>query len=78
MFGAQQGLRLFEHEDITAAVQAALREDDDRKRVQIDELVPNRLRPMFEEFAGLTGGQIQKALDSGDLVYLRLALKRTP
>jgi SAM-dependent methyltransferase len=65
-----------EKEDITAAVIHALKLDDARKSALIAEWVPPRLRPLFREFAGLSGGKISRALQSGELVYLRFALRK--
>jgi SAM-dependent methyltransferase len=65
-----------EKEDITAAVIRALELDDARKSAMIADWIPPRLRPLFQEFAGLSGGKISRGLRSGGLVYLRFALRK--
>ena len=65
-----------EEEDITAGVVKALKLDDLRKRVMIEQWIPARLHPLFREFAGLDGGKISNGLQSGALVYLRFALRK--
>ncbi len=73
---AQNGWTEIEREDITAPVAAALEADDRRKRQMILELVPPKLRPVFEEFAGVSGGQVFRGLKSRDLLYFRFAFQR--
>ena len=63
-------------EEITAGVLKALELDDARKRAMIEQMIPARLRPLFEEFAGLTGSKVHRGLQDGDLVYLRFALRK--
>ena len=65
-----------EKEEITAGVLKALELDDVRKRTMIERMIPARLRPLFEEFAGLTGSKVYRGLQSGDLIYLRFALRK--
>lgn len=66
------------HTDITARVLAALEQDDERKRRLIAELVPEGMRHLFEEFAGLKGGQIHAGFAKRELVYHRFAFRRKP
>lgn len=73
---AVPGLERVERVDITARVLAALQADDARKRRLIDGLVPARLRHLFGEFAGLSGGQIFAGFQSGALVYCRFVYRR--
>jgi ubiquinone/menaquinone biosynthesis C-methylase UbiE len=65
-----------QEEAITTGVLKALELDDVRKRAMIEQMIPARLRPLFEEFAGLTGSKVYRGLQSGDLVYLRFALRK--
>jgi SAM-dependent methyltransferase len=65
-----------EKEEITTGVLQALELDDVRKRRMIQQMIPARLRPLFEEFAGLAGGKVYRGLQGGDLVYLRFALRK--
>lgn len=62
--------------DITAQVLAALEEDDARKRRLIAELVPEGMRHLFGEFAGLKGGQIHAGFAKRELVYHRFAFRK--
>ena len=72
----QPALEIVERENITPLVLAALRADDQRKRALIAELIPQKQRAMFEEFAGLSGSRIQLGLEQGTLLYHRFALRR--
>ena len=63
-------------EDITAGVAAALKADDTRKRKMIGELVPQKLQPLFEEFAGVEGGKVFKGLEKRELLYFRFAFRK--
>jgi SAM-dependent methyltransferase len=65
-----------EKEEITPGVLKALELDDARKRGMIEQLIPPRLHPLFEEFAGLTGGKVHQGFQSGELVYVRFALRK--
>ncbi len=73
---AQSGWKKVEEEDITAQVAAALEADDTRKRKMIGDLVSPRMRPIFEEFAGVEGGKVFRGLQKRDLLYFRFAFKR--
>jgi ubiquinone/menaquinone biosynthesis C-methylase UbiE len=75
-FDAQPDLEVVGREEITSEVLAALGADDDRKRQQINELVPTQLRGMFEEFAGLSGSRIFEGFKTGGMVYYRFALRK--
>ena len=66
----------FEKEENTAGVLKAIEQDDVRKRQIIGRLIPTPLRPLFEEFAGLTGGKIHQAFLAGELAYLRFAMQK--
>jgi ubiquinone/menaquinone biosynthesis C-methylase UbiE len=65
-----------EKEEITPGVLKALELDDARKRGMIEQLIPPRLHSLFEEFAGLTGGKVHQGFQSGELVYVRFALRK--
>ena len=69
-------MQVLEQEDITAGVLRALQADEGRKREQIHELVPEKMRAKFEEFAALTGTKVFTGLENRDLVYVRYALER--
>ncbi len=73
---AASGLEIIEEEDITAGVSAALEADDARKRGLIDTIVPPPLRPLFSEFAGLSGTPISRNLKARSLVYHRFVARR--
>ncbi len=73
---ALPGYRLFESVDITAKVVAALASDDARKRQLIQEIVPSRLRHIFGEFAGLSGGRMHTNLQDREMVYHRFLLQK--
>jgi ubiquinone/menaquinone biosynthesis C-methylase UbiE len=70
------GLEIVEQEDITARVLAALEADDARKRALIAEFVHPRLRHLFGEFAGLSGGEMFRGFSDRSLTYQRFLLRR--
>jgi SAM-dependent methyltransferase len=70
------GFELLEEEDITAGVAMALEADDARKRSLIDALVPTSIRPLFQEFAGVCGGQVHESLKKRTLVYSRFIIRK--
>lgn len=70
------GLEIVEEENITAGVVSALEGDDLRKRTMIEKLVPESIRPLFEEFAGLQSGTIHSRLKEGTLMYSRFVIRR--
>jgi SAM-dependent methyltransferase len=76
VLAAQPGWVLVEREDITGGVLAALEADDARKRRLITELCPPRLRPLFGEFAGLTGGEIHTGFRTRTLHYHRYLFRK--
>jgi SAM-dependent methyltransferase len=73
---SRQGWTHVEREEITKGVLKALELDDARKRGMIEQLIPPRLHPLFEEFAGLTGGKVHQGFQSGELLYIRFALRK--
>ncbi len=73
---ATPGLEIVEQEDITAGVLAALAADDARKRALIAEFVHPRLRHLFGEFAGLSGGEMFRGFSERTLSYQRFLLRR--
>ena len=71
------GFTMVEEENITSAIVEALALDDARKREMINALVPSKIRPLFNEFAGVRGGEVFENLRNGKLVYHRfLGVKR--
>lgn len=70
------GLEVLEEENISADVVRALEADDRRKRTMIEKLVPESIRPLFEEFAGLQSGTIHSRLKQGSLIYCRFVAVR--
>jgi ubiquinone/menaquinone biosynthesis C-methylase UbiE len=72
----QPGWEQVAHEDITAAVAAALQADDERKRRLIREYVSPRFQPLFGEFAGLVGGQMHRGFSRRDILYHRFVHRR--
>lgn len=77
MLSRTPGLEILEEEDITAGVLAALEADDARKRRMIEDLVPASIRPLFEEFAGVRGGQVHERLSQRTLIYARFVGRRS-
>lgn len=71
------GLEIIDEENITAGVVSALESDDRRKRAMIEELVPQSIRPLFQEFAGLQSGAIHSRLKEGTLVYCRFVVRKS-
>lgn len=67
---------LVAREEITPGVADAMQADDERKRRLIAEHVPEKLRHLFGEFAGLVGGQIYTGFREGRLNYRRFAFQR--
>lgn len=70
------GFVIVEEEDITNSVIAALELDDARKREMIQALVPSGIQPLFNEFAGIRGGQVFEGLQNGTLVYHRFCIRK--
>jgi ubiquinone/menaquinone biosynthesis C-methylase UbiE len=70
------GLGLLEEENISAGVVRALEADDRRKRRMIETLVPQSIRPLFQEFAGLESGTIHSRLKQGTLIYCRFVVRK--
>jgi SAM-dependent methyltransferase len=70
------GLEIIDEENITAGVVRALEADDRRKRTMIERLVPESIRPLFEEFAGLASGTIHSRLKQGTLIYCRFLVRK--
>ena len=73
---ALPGCRLIKSVDITDRVVAALASDDVRKRQLIEEIVTPRLRHLFGEFAGLSGGRMFTSLQQRETVYHRFLLQK--
>jgi SAM-dependent methyltransferase len=72
-----RSFRLAHEENITNAVIAALQAGDARKREMIRNLVPAAMRPLFNEFAAVSGGQVFENLQNGSLVYYRFLVRKT-
>jgi SAM-dependent methyltransferase len=70
------GLKVIDEENITAGVVRALEADDQRKRTMIERLVPESIRPLFKEFAGLASGTIHSGLKQGTLIYCRFLVRK--
>ncbi len=70
------GFKIVVEEDITAGVAAALAADDARKRSMIEALIPAKIRRLFQEFAGVKGGQIYERLTKRELVYFRFVVRK--
>lgn len=73
---ALPGCRVLESVDITERVVAALASDDARKRQLIEEIITPRLRQLFGEFAGLSGGRMFTNLQEREMVYHRFLLQK--
>ena len=76
LLDAQSGWERIDHEDITAAVVAALEADDARKRKFLAEFVRPRMRGPFGEFVGLVGGKMHEGFCNREFVYQRFAFRR--
>ena len=76
MLRETNGFEIAGEEDISAGVVAAMEADEKRKREMIQRLVPASIRPLFEEFAGMRGGQVFEGLKNGSLVYARFVIRR--
>ena len=70
------GFRVLESVDITERVVAALSSDDARKRQLIEDIISPRLRHLFGEFAGLSGGRMFTSLQKREMVYHRFLLQK--
>ena len=70
------GFEIVGEEDISAGVVAAMEADETRKHQMIQRLVPPSIRPLFEEFAGMRGGQVFDGLKNGSLIYARFVIRR--
>lgn len=73
---AAPGWERIAHEDITAAVAAALEADDARKRKLIADFIPPAFQHLFGEFAGLVGGQMHAGFRSRQMLYHRFAFRK--
>ena len=73
---ALPGFRVLEAVDITPNVVAALTSDDARKRELIEAIITPRLRHLFGEFAGLSGGRMFTSLAAREMVYHRFLLQK--
>jgi SAM-dependent methyltransferase len=71
-----KGFEIVSEENISAGVVAAMEADEARKREMIGRLVPPAVRPLFEEFAGMRGGQVFEGLKNGGLIYQRFLVRR--
>jgi ubiquinone/menaquinone biosynthesis C-methylase UbiE len=69
------GFATIEQETITPQVLASLVHLSEKHRQLIDSRVPGFVRPLFYRFAGVDGTTYQQQFESGDLTYLRLALR---
>jgi SAM-dependent methyltransferase len=77
LLGKTRGFSILEEDNITPGVVAAMSQDTVRKREMIRALVPSAIRPLFNEFAGLAGGQVFDGLRNGRLVYYRFQIRKT-
>ena len=77
MLRETNGFEIAGEEDISAGVVAAMEADEKRKREMIQRLVPETIQPLFEEFAGMRGGQVFEGLQNGSLIYMRFVIRRT-
>ncbi|MFT6081371.1 MAG: ubiquinone/menaquinone biosynthesis C-methylase UbiE [Planctomycetota bacterium] len=76
MLDSLTGFRVLASVDITERVVAALTSDDARKRKLIEDIITPRLRHMFGEFAGLSGGRMFTSLQAREMVYHRFLLQK--
>ena len=77
MLRETRGFEIVGEEDISAGVVAAMEADETRKQQMIQRLVPPAIRPLFEEFAGMRGGQVFEGLKNRSLIYARFVIRRT-
>lgn len=64
------GLVVEAHDDVTANVVAALRQDDERKRALIGAWLPRAVRPLMHRFAAVEGSRGFAAFDAGRTSYV--------
>jgi len=57
-------------------VVAAMEADEARKLQMIERLVPRAIGPLFQEFAGMCGGQVFEGLKRGTLIYSRFVIRK--
>jgi len=73
---AAAGFAVVSEEVISPNVLQAMRQQHKRSREQIDGHVPRVARRTFYHFAGLEGTYFYNEFASGELVYLRMALRK--
>ena len=71
-------LEILETKDITAEVGHALAFDHERRVKGMNGKIPFLLRGVVNTFAGVQGTRIPNLLSSGELVYLNVALRKSP
>jgi len=70
------GLEAVEEEEITPNVVRALDLDSERRREMVLASAPSALREQLIEFAAVRGTNVFRALEQGDVTYLRYVLRK--
>ena len=69
------GFIIEKEKDITKNIMSALELLTPSRKKQINAHVPKIIKRVFESYAGITGGEINNAFISGNLIYKSAALK---
>lgn len=72
------GLTMLEENIISKNVFAAIQIEHQRKLDEIVNRIPENMRPMLNEFAGMEGSYIYRGLEKGDAKYVSYVLQKTP
>jgi SAM-dependent methyltransferase len=72
----ETGLTVLQHQDVTANVLEALRQDSRRKLALIERSVNKRLVGTFRQFAAIEGSDVFQGFENRTAIYLRYALQK--
>jgi ubiquinone/menaquinone biosynthesis C-methylase UbiE len=72
----ETGMEVLEQQDVTRNVLEALRHDSRRKQKLIKRSVNRHLIRLFRQFAAVDGSEVFNGFRSGEIVYLRYALRK--
>jgi len=73
---AECGMSLLQQREITANVRRALELDTDHRLQAVGRFKYRSLRKLFRTFAGVTGSEVYRAFESGELVYQSFVLQK--
>ena len=71
----ESGFVVEKEKDITRNIMRALKLLTPYRKSQIKKHVPNFIQSVFESYAGVTGGSVNKAFLEGNLVYKSATLR---